>query len=47
MDVLKATSAYVTRMINHPTLTGMRVLILDDFTTVSDYTSVVLHLDDG
>eukprot|EP00613_Pedinella_sp_CCMP2098_P078060 CAMPEP_0171954948 /NCGR_PEP_ID=MMETSP0993-20121228/108660_1 /TAXON_ID=483369 /ORGANISM="non described non described, Strain CCMP2098" /LENGTH=45 /DNA_ID= /DNA_START= /DNA_END= /DNA_ORIENTATION= len=33
MDVLKATSAYVTRMINHPTLTGMRVLILDDFTT--------------
>lgn len=34
MDIMKASSAYVSRIINHRSLVGMRVLILDDFTTV-------------
>jgi len=34
MDVHKALAKYVTRIINHRAIDGMRVLILDDFTTV-------------
>jgi hypothetical protein len=34
MDVLKALTFYVNRIINHRAVNGMRVLILDDFTTV-------------
>jgi hypothetical protein len=35
MDILKASSTYISRILNHRTLVGMRVLILDDFTTVN------------
>lgn len=33
MDLLGAASAYVTKMVAHRSICGMRVLILDDFTT--------------
>ena len=33
MDVLKALSAYVNRIINHRAVNGMRVLIVDSHTT--------------
>lgn len=42
LDVLKSLTSYVNRIINHRSINGMRVLILDDFTTqvVSTTTSL-------